>query len=380
MSGLSAGYTDEGIFWARQSVLATWSRCTLSAKFELDVGERWEHELARGTLAHAAVASILQTLWRTGEKQMPPYDGIQALEEVMAQVGVPSADVVVVPAEERRHLRKFISRFCEDWTWEPRAFLAVEQRLSLPIVCPDGVTRILTGQPDVLTRGAPDELVVHDAKSGYGPPKTPRDDNPKDLRAYLTARGHYQLDAYGLMGMAHYPRAQRCWLREYHPLAPEERQVREAHLRREDMDEVRVLIGADLMNLERALAEGDGSGIWKPMPGVQCAWCTKRSACPRASETRHVGGINDQEQAREYAGTLTAVTPYRTEVREALQAWVDVHGPIEVHDGQVLGWHVPEGKKGRKFEVHHRHAGTQQPEPGGDPAQLRTAMAAGGLA
>lgn len=358
----SAGYTDDGTFWARQSILATWSRCTLSALFEIQIGERHAHELARGTLAHRAVAEILKTLWRTGERQMPPLDGIQVLEEVLAQVGLPSAEVLVIPSEERRHLRKFVSRFCEDWEWEPAAFVAIERRLSMPITCPDGVVRILTGQPDILTRGAPDELVVHDAKSGYGPPKTPRSDDPKEPRAYLTARGHYQLDGYGLLGMTHYPRAQRASLREYHPLAPEERQVREAELRRENLAEVEHLIGADLMNLERALTEGEDSGIWKPTPGVQCNWCLKRSACPRAAETRGVGRIQDAGVALELAGTLEAVTPYRTEVREALQAWVDVHGPIDLGDGRVLGWHVPEGKKARKFEEHYPHDGTQRPE------------------
>lgn len=359
---LSAGYTDEGVFWARQSVLATFSRCTLSARFEIEAGDRWEHELMRGTLAHRVVAEILNTLWRSGEKKMPPYDGIQILEGVLAQVGMPSEDVLVVPTKERIHLRKFVSRFCEDWTWEPVGFIAVERRLSMPIKCPDNVTRILTGQPDLLTLGAPDELVVTDAKSGYGPPKTPRTDEPKDPRQYLTARGHYQLDSYGLLGMYHYARAQRCTLREIHPLAPEERQVREAELRRENMAEVEHLVGADLMNLERALKEGKKSGIWKPVSGVQCAWCVKRMACPLANGVRRAGQLRTQIQAEKLAHRFEAVTPRRVEMMEALKAWVDVYGPIDMGDGRVLGWHVPPGKVRRSFEPHVPHEGTQQLE------------------
>lgn len=376
MSGTSAGYTDDGTFWARQSVLATFSRCTLSARFEIEAGDRWEHELMRGTLAHRATAEILNTLWRTGEKQMPPYDGIQVLEGVLAQVGAPSEDVLVVPTAERIHLRKFVSRFCEDWEWDPRSFIAVERRLSMPITCPDGVVRILTGQPDLLQRGAPDELIVNDAKSGYGPPKTPRTDDPKDPRAYLTARGHYQLDSYGVLGMTHYPKAQRCTLREFHPLAPEERQVREAELKRENMAEVEYLIGADLMNLERALREGKKSGIWKAVSGVQCAWCVKRMACPLANGIRKAGQLRTPLQAEKLAHRFEAVTPRRTEMMDALKAWVDVYGPIDMGDGRVLGWHVPPGRVQRKFEPHHPIEEEAQMEPPTDPQeQLEGAVA-----
>lgn len=349
-------------FVMRQSTLATWSRCTLSALFELEMGERYSHEMSRGSLAHRALAEIVQTLWRSGESKMPPGEGNVILDEVLAQVGVPSRDVLVIPSEERIHLRKFVTRLCEDWSWDAHRILAVERRFDMPIECPDGVVRILTGQPDVLMVGAPDELVVTDAKSGYGPPKTPRTDDPKDPRAYLTDRGHYQLDAYGLLGMYHYPRAQRCTLREIHPLAPEERQERSAELRRENMDEVALLIGADLMNLERALTEGKDSEIWKPTPGRQCSWCVKRSACPRANDERQVGQIENQAQAVELALTLEAVTPRRTEMLDACKAWVDAHGPIELGDERVLGWHVPAGRKQRKFEAHLPHDGTQVPE------------------
>lgn len=358
---MSAGYREDGTFWARQSVLATWSRCTLSARFEIEAGDRWGHELSRGTLAHRTVAEIMRVLWRTGESKMPPYDGIAVMEEVMAQVGVPSEDVLVVPAEERRHLRKFVNRFCEDWEWQAARILAVEARLEMPIKCPDGKVRILTGQPDLLLVDPPDGLIVVDAKSGYGPPKEPRTAEPKDPRAYLTERGHYQLDSYGLLGMYHYPRAQRCTLREIHPLAPTERQQREAELRRENMAEVEKLIGADLMNLERALTEGRKSPVWKPVPGVQCAWCVKRMACPAANGIRGVGQIRTPLQAAKLAGRFEAMTPRREEVMKALKAWVDVHGPIDRGDGRVLGWHVPEGKTQRKFEAHYPHDGTQRP-------------------
>jgi hypothetical protein len=344
-------------FVARQSHLATFSRCPLSARFEMEAGERYAEQLDRGTLAHRIVARILTTLRETGQSKMPPLDGQAIMFEVLAHLGEPSEDVLSLPPEGRRHLLKFVARFCEDWEWDAKRILAIEQRLDMPIRCPDGETRILTGQPDVLTRVGTDAIEVTDAKSGFGPPKEPRSDEPKDPRAYLTARGHYQLDAYGLLAMYHYPRAQRVMLREIHPLAPSERQERTAELSRSEMDEVEALIGTDLMLMERALAEGPESEVWKPRPGTkQCAWCVNRKACPKASAQIDTSVILDGEMAVEYAGRIEAVSPYRTELIDQAKAWVDAHGPIPLPDGRVLGWHVPEGKKQRKFEAHFPEA------------------------
>ena len=160
-------------------------------------------------------------------------------------------------------------------------------------------------------------------------------------------------------------------------MASEERQERTAELTRSEMGEVESAIGAYLMLIDRGIQEGPESGIWKPVPGKQCAWCCKRSACPRASEWRKEGAIESMEQAAEFAGDIEAVTPYRKELVDAAKAWVDANGPIPLPDGRVLGWHQKPGNSSRSFEAHVPDEGTEMPGPTEGATSRRVTAAAG---
>jgi hypothetical protein len=336
-------------FTMRQSTLTTFARCPLSARFELEAGERHSPELSRGTLAHSVVEECLRTMHRHGNSQIPVAEALEIMYEVLAQRGVASEDVLALPPEEKLHLKQFVVRFASDWEWDVRRIVAIEERLWHPITCEDGKVRTLTGTPDLILVDPPDGLVVCDLKSGFGPPKTPRSDDPAEPRRYLTARGMAQLDAYGLLAMQRFPRAQRVTLREIHPMTTESR---DATLDRDDLAEVERLIGIDLMLMDRAVSEGVDSPIWKPVPGKQCAWCIAKRQCPLPSYQRGAGAIEDAAMALRYALDFEAVTPQRTELLEALKMWVDAHGPIPLPDGRVLGWHRPRENGSRRFEAH----------------------------
>lgn len=350
-------------FTMRQSHLATFSRCPLSAQFELVAGERYSPELNRGTLAHRVVEECFRTMYRTGEPRIEVDQALEVMWEVLAQRDVSSEEVLTIPPEERLNLRQFVVRFASDYEWEPTRILTnpetgrpmIEERLHHTITCEDGVERTLTGSPDVVLRESSDGIVVVDFKSGWGPPKAQRGDQEVDptdkaARRYLTERGHYQLDAYGLLALSRFPRAQTVTLWEIHPRSSEDRK---ATLDRDELHEVERQVGVDLMLMDRGVSEGTDSEVWKPVPGTkQCGWCVNRKACPKATEALDTLVVLDAEQAADLAGRVEAVTPYRTELIDSLKAWVDANGPVPLPDGRVLGWHVPEGKSTRRFEAH----------------------------
>jgi hypothetical protein len=181
--------TATELFTMRQSTMTTFAHCPMSALFEIQAGERHAPPLARGTLAHRCVEEILHTLKGHGEDSMPTEEGIVVMREVLAQIDTPSEDVLVLPPDEEAALRQFVIRFCSDWKWNAPQVMGLEVPLRAEIVCPDGVTRVLTGTPDVLVAEPPDAIVVVDFKSGLGVPRTPRDPSARSSARYTPASG-----------------------------------------------------------------------------------------------------------------------------------------------------------------------------------------------
>jgi hypothetical protein len=347
-------------FEMRQSTLATFSRCPLAARFEIETGERHAPELARGTLAHRCMEEILRTLHRQGAAKMPQQEGIEIMYEVLAHTKAgPDDDVLVLPPEEKVALRQFVVRFCTDWEWRTDRILALEEQLRHEIVCQDGAVRTLTGTPDVLIADpAQSAVVIVDAKSGWRPPSAPRGDESaltdEQRKRYLTERGHYQLDAYGLLALKRYPAADKAILWEIHPRVGEKR---EAALHRDELEHIERLIGIDLMLIDQGTdAEGApkaDTGVWRPTPGKHCSYCLRPRECPRAPATRGEGAIDSPEAAREFALDVEPLTARRDHTLKAAKAWVDEHGPIDLGDGRVLGWQPPKKEGGsRSFCVH----------------------------
>lgn len=351
----------------RQSLLRSFEICPRRALHELQVPNdlsvgNVEATADLGSAAHAALVEILATLRRegfsvdeNGERQvvdqLSTQEGIEVMYETLMQGDW------VLPTDERQQLREFVLSFCSQKRYRipPSRIMALEQRLSLDLPCPDGKTRTLTGQPDVVLSDAPDGLVVIDFKTGRGKPPSPRqmpeDGHPIIGRQYLSVGGTYQLFIYGLLTLREYPRAQHVTLRELWLRFGE---VREATLSRVELEHVEREIAVQMMLLDRAIDEGPDSGskLTNPRPGRQCLrGCPVSTSCPIPEEQRGEGAISSPEDADENARRMVKVTAVRTALIARLKAWHEETGHCpEVGDGTQVRW---EGEKGsRKFGAH----------------------------
>lgn len=341
-----------GPFVARQSTVSGFAVC----------GRRTYHDLTRegdytvgyseatadlGTVFHAVAAEIFRTLWQQGEKWMPTEEAMTVCWEVYAGLDI------VLPPEEREALRILVLRFVER-PWSMENMIAVEERITMPITCHDGVVRHFTGQPDLLVADPPSTLIIVDLKSGWGRPREPRQKPSEGEvvqgKQYLSDRGHAQLDGYGLLAMWKYPRAARVILREYHVRTG---QVREAHLTREELEHVEKEIGDLLMKLDRGLSEGEGSKLWKPRPSAACTrQCPVARTCPVPAEQRGVGAIPDLETALAEGERYVAVDGVRQQLRDGLANWHDQTGqPIPVGNGMELRRAQEHEHKSRTFDL-----------------------------
>jgi hypothetical protein len=323
----------------RQSLLASYEQCPRRAM----LGRAIDDDLTTGNVGasadlgsafHAIAAEILRTLWRQDETQMPTQEAVEVMREVLAngadRLNVTTGETTrtqwVLPAQERDDLRWMVLGFCK-YEWQPHRIMPDGTdldpkggRLSADIECPDGETRTITGQPDVILGDPPDGIVVIDFKTGRGKPKAPRNDPDAETaigKQYLSERGHFQLDSYGLMGMRRYPSAQRAILRELHLRSGK---VREAMLGREELEHVEREIGLHLMLLDQATEQGEGDPLWKPRPGSWCARaCPVAASCPIPAEQRGVGALDSDSAADAAAGRYVNVDGLRNTLRDQLK-------------------------------------------------------------
>jgi hypothetical protein len=304
---------------------------------------------------------------------MPTQEAIEIMREVML------AGEWVLPAEAREDLRWLTLSFASNYEWRPERIIGLEQRLSLDLLCPDGKMRTLTGQPDALLADPPNGIVIVDFKSGRGKPRAPRQKPPEGEtimgKEYLSDRGHFQLDCYGLLALSSYPAAQRATLRELHLRSGE---VREAVLGRDELEHVEAEIAQQMMLLDRAIAEGLRSPLARPRPGHHCLRaCPVARRCPIPAEKRGVGALDSPEAADAEAGRFVMIGGLRETMRDALKAHVEETGYApEVGDGTVIRW-GPNKSGGRSFGVHP----PEEPEPEIDLlAQLEAEVARRGAA
>jgi hypothetical protein len=335
----------------RQSTLRSFETCArraihgLALDDDLSAGNVGA-SAALGAAFHAVAAEILRTLRRTGEQQMPTQEGIEILYEVMARGDW------VLGADERDDLRAFVLTFCSYYKW-PRPPMALERQIATDIVCPDGVTRTLTGTPDALVADPPDGVIAIDYKTGRGerrsPRKMPAGDDPIVGREYLSVGGTFQLDVYGLLVLREYPAAQRVTLREAWLRFGERC---EATLGRDELEHVEREIAVQMMLLDRAIDEGPDGKLAKPRPGRQCLRaCPVKRSCPIPAEQRGVGALADSADADAEAARFVVVDALRQEQRDALKAVYEETGrPPEVGDGRGLFWR-DKAAGGRDFGV-----------------------------
>jgi hypothetical protein len=365
-------------FKARQSTLAGLTVCARRTWHDLAAG--WDSIRGNvgatgelGRLQHEVCAEILRTLYEQGETEMSTYEAEAIANEVYAQ------SLIVLPAQCFDDLIWMTLRFVErpiraDRLLPTENGPAIEQRIDVPIRCPDGVIRILSCQPDAVFAAADGTTaVVGDFKTSRGKPRTPRqqqqgvaDDTAVGFD-YLSARGHFQAPCYNIAAMFRWPRIQRVIFRESY--------LRYGLYREFVMDRngdkhkrFEAMIGAHLMKLERGLSEGADSALWTPRPGSHCAkQCPVARSCGIPAEQRGVGVIENDEMATREAARYMMVDGLRDTLRAALKEYYNATGvPIPVGDtGDALSFG---GGKGSAFEIVHVPSGvngsgaTEQPK------------------
>jgi len=335
----------------RQSLLASFEQCPrramhgLAIDDDLTVGNVGS-SADLGSAFHAVAAEMLRTLYRQGEEQMPTQEAVEIMYEVLRE------GPWILPTRDRHDLRWLVLGFC-NYKWRPADFIAIERRLYTDIACPDGEVRELHGQPDLLIADAPDGVIIVDYKSGRGVPRSPRGGQDDELvtgKQYLSERGHFQLDIYGLLAMRNYPSVNRAILRELHLRSGK---IREAVLTRDELEHVERQIADHLMKLDDAITNGEeGHPLWRPRPGEWCARkCPVSASCPVPAEQRGVGALEDEAAADEAAGRFVNVDGLRNTLRDQLKAFYEQtgHAP-RVGDGTALYWREKE-RGGRAFGV-----------------------------
>jgi hypothetical protein len=332
----------------RQSHLRGFTICARRTRADLIAGDDsvrgWVGRAGDlGTAFHVFASVYLDTLKATGHGQMPTQEAIEVLYEVLPQLGF------TLPFEQLDELRYLVLGFC-DLLWNPKRLLAIEQRLEAEILCPDGEVRVLKGQPDVLMADPPNGLIVVDFKTGRGRPRGPRVEpevgEVVEDRKYLSDM--FQGDTYSLLALAHYPSAQHVIFRELHLRSG---QIRQGRLSREQLEHVERKLAVTMMNLDRAIGEGEDSPLWAPRPGSHCArQCPVARSCPIPAEQRGDGALESPEEAHGAAEALGVLEGQRNALIGQLKAYVeDPSNPLpSVNEETVASWKPPTGK-GRRF-------------------------------
>lgn len=350
----------------RQSLLAEFDSCPLMTRFGLESPDVTSPAQARGILFHRFAAEVLRTLQRTGESRVPVAEALEILYEVCAQRDVPDGEVVACPARERRLLRIAAIKFASENEFRMERLIDVERRLfaDLEYPSPDGgiVRRRVTGQPDALIADPPDGAVVLDWKTTLQPPPRYKGERETDHAQGVSYLGYFQQRVYALLVVRNYPAVQRVTLREFYPLAGE---ARSAVVLAVDLEHVERELAAVCEQLDRALAGGSASPLWQPSPGRHCSYCPRPGACPIEHEDRRDGAVTSRAQAERYAAEMVVADRVRDHRREALKAWVEVHGPVPVKSGK--GRYEVRFKRnktggGKTFGVHVPEASDRGPE------------------
>ena len=332
----------------RQSLLQGMTICPRRTRFSLERdGDlttgymEWSADL--GTMFHAFADRYIRTLWRYGEEQMSTEEACVIMREVMAE------SHIVLPSDEADELRWMVLGFC-NFRWNTKRIMALERKLTADIVCPDGITRVLKGTPDVIMSDPPEGGIIRDYKSGRGKPRTPRghqEGQPIEGMEYLSERGHFQLDTYGLLAMRNWPSFQYVTLEEIHLRSGE---VRRATLSRAALEHVEHQLAIIMMKVDEGIQAGPKSPIWRPKPGAHCQrQCPVARSCPVPREQRGDGQIATHRQADDLARAVPVLTAQRKQALDALKAHHEQTGYCpQVGDGTVYRWDPPVGV-GRKF-------------------------------
>ena len=331
----------------RQSLMASMDNCALSTLFDLEGSAYNNAAQARGIIFHRFAAELLRTLRATGETTIPHEEAMRILYEAAAQRDVADEDVVVVPARERRTLR-ICALALANVPMNMSRLIAVEERLTaeLRYPDPDGGDRIrfITGQPDALLMDPPNGAIVLDWKTAPSAPAAPKDgqqDHWTGDHNHVSYEGYFQQRVYALLVMRNFPSVEQVTLREYYVLPKE---ARTATVPREALEHIEQELAVICETLDRAIAGGSASKMWRPSPGRHCDYCRRPTSCPIEREARvfgagggdkTAGGITSESQAARVAAEDVLAVRVHKEAHEALKAYHETTGrPIPVRNAK----------------------------------------------
>jgi PD-(D/E)XK nuclease superfamily protein len=351
----------------RQSALATFDRCALSAKFERDHERDWSnHAQARGTIFHRFAAEALREMLRQSERSIPADVALAIFHDVLSQVGTDrrcgicnapaefldgrvrcenghdhGSNLLNIPFSEVKDLRWTVIKFATDNAFDIDNLVDVEQRLFAKIRYADEdgemVDRLLTGQLDALfIIGADaDHAIVLDWKDTWMLPA------PTEVGF----DGYFQQRFYAWLIFRNYPTVQRVTLRELYVRRSE---PREADVWRSDLESIE----PELAALARRYDQAFRTGNFPPSPGHHCMMCPLPARCPIFPDARAEGALAarikagqpvaaSEEDAQRLARELIVAKAAVKRREEALKAWANVRGPVPISDHKgvrVLGF------------------------------------------
>jgi hypothetical protein len=287
-----------------------------------------------GRAFHEFQFRYLTTLKGSDDQQLSTQEAIEIMYEILAEAPF------TLPFEQMDDLRWLVLGYC-DIKWDPRMLKGaeLEKEIHADVACPDGEVRVFKGTPDVLMFDPPDGLLIIDAKSSKGKPAGPKvapePGEVVEARKYLSDL--FQGDGYSYLGMRKYPSVQRVTFREYHLRSG---QIRQGTLTREDLEHVERKLRVVMMNLDRALGEGEGSPLWEPKPGKHCAkQCPVARSCPIPEEQRGEGGIGSQETADSVARLYAVAKAQYTQSAAQLKAWQEAGNAAgRVSESEEVRW------------------------------------------
>lgn len=341
----------------RQSTLATFDACSLSARFDIELRSGWSsHPAMRGTLTHRVIARCLEHMVEHRQDRIPVDVAMDLFDEVLRQRELPMdtddqlGEVVVqIPLREVASSRITVRTWAMYSRYDVDDIAAIERRFETTLAYPDengeAVERLFTAKPDlVLIQGV--EAIVCDWKDTFGIPSE-RLDRTQEAEALaasgdnISDEGYFQMRAGGLQVFRRWPRIQRAIFREIYPRylsgKVKDRKgrpinpVRQATIDRYVLPELEAEFSALLERFDRSVE----SGVWRPAPGTHCSYCPRPEACTIFPSARGEGRITNPEEAERVAGRLTVLDAMRNQATKSLRPWANLHGDVPIRGAKT---------------------------------------------
>jgi len=345
----------------RQSVLANFDACPLSARFDIEHRSHWTSAAAaRGTLTHRVIAACLNHMVEHDQPEIPVEVAMDIFDEVLRQSELPVAaddqldeTVVALPLREVASSRVTVKTWAANYSVDVRDIAGVEMRLDTTLTYPgengELVERVFTTKPDLILIKEGGTLgIVNDWKDTWGIPgerglDADGDDDGEggSFGDNISDDGYFQMRAGALVAFRRWPRLQRIIFREVYPRylggTSKDRRgrpinpVRQATIDRYVLPELEAEFSALIQRFDRAVESGE----WAPQPGAHCAFCPRPEACTILPAARVEGRITSGEEAEKVAGLLVVLDAVRGQVTRSLRAWSKEYGDVPLRGGKT---------------------------------------------